>query len=200
MVKRIVLLFSVLMVFSQAGDKVVYKTDTYKLTEYDLQEFIKFGEFIARSSFSNTHKKQLRIWAIQSFKEEPKNNWEFYRLLHKTIMPKAKSKNRENYRVEMYLSTVLHFAKKPKHPHNLLSIVNQYNPPVKEALALQKQQHKAQLWKSQMELQSTLHLNRTMRKQMHLNTIMRLGGRVISVQGNEIVYRDKYGIKRTIRF
>lgn len=200
MIQRSLWLLILVSIYTHATHKIVSQKGSYTLSEQDLKAFVTFGEFMARSDFSPHDTKALAQWAIDSFQKKPKENAAFYKQLHTKMMPELQTNNKEQYRVEVYLAMRHYFAKKPQHPYNLLSVVNRYNPPLKEALALEKQQQKIKTLKSQMALQSTLHLNHTMRKQMQLNTIMRLGGKVIRVQGNQIVYRDKYGIRRVIYF
>ena len=202
--------FTILLFFTnlQAKEIVLFQKDKYTFTQKNLNELIMMTEYIARDRLSNKDKKFLKIWAIDDFKSAVKSSDFFYQSLSKNVVPYLNLKDtRKSYPTELYRDIVNMFDKHPEYsdnPLNLLSIINHYNPPKQELLALQKQEEQLQLQLLQMNQQSfnmimnstQAHsniINNSISQQSTINAIRLAGDTVLYESDTHIIAKDSIG-------
>ncbi|MCK5830528.1 MAG: hypothetical protein KAH20_09520 [Methylococcales bacterium] len=135
---QIIIFFSLL---HQVEAKNLYNDGTYVFTEKNAKEFLAFGQFLAGAEFTNQEKRDVKAYALADFKTSPKGGVSFYKSLSISIQ-EILSPNADPFaRVQLflYMHTKVKFAKSLKnHPGNFYKVIDRYNPPINEALALQQ--------------------------------------------------------------
>lgn len=148
-----------------AEKTVLYQQNKFSFTQKNANELIELAEYIGQSKLLASDKKLLTAWAIKDLKLGLAKRVVFYKALSNTVMTIIRNPaTKATYRTELYLKFYRSFAKKTKEerlPNNFWAVVNRYNPPIQEALIVQRLQ--AQLTLQQLRLNQSL-FNQTMRQ------------------------------------
>ena len=155
----------------------------------------------------------MQLWSTQDFKSFPKKAVQYYRVLINTILPKIRhlksAEERNVYRTNLYLGYFNLFRKKPeykKYANNFMAVIDRYNPPIQEALVLQRVNHSIVM--QQLKLNQMV-FNQTMRQQQETSdlviksirdnatrdSIRISGGAVLYETENRFFARDSKGRK-----
>lgn len=190
----------------QGKETILFQENNHTFTQQNFNELIQFTEYIARDKLNKNDIKALKIWAIDDFKSAPKKSEFFYKKLSKDVLPYFyKKKTRASYPTELYRDINNMFQKHPsKKTLNLLSIINHYNPPKKELLALKKLEAQLTYQLLQMNQQNFKMImnsnqqqaniiNNSIDQQSTINAISVTDGEVIAEYDDRIVAKDAHG-------
>ncbi len=131
-------------------NKVLYKKGSALFTQANIDDLVEFAEFLARSPLTKKDKKVLIPWAINDFISAPEKSAEFYRVLSgKLIKDIRKQPNKKNFRTRLFISFVTSFKHQKRPNNHILTIIDHYNPPIKEALQLRAIEHNLIMQQSQ---------------------------------------------------
>ena len=207
------ILFFAMLSFPLLGfsaDKVLYQKGSFIFAQKDANNLIELAEYIAGSRLSKKHRAALQFWAIDDYKNAPKIASSFYKTLANLIVPKIrKSKGNNTYRAELYLNFVDSYKKHPeyrKKPNNFLSVIDRYNPPIKEALLIRQIRFNSvmqQMQSNQRIFNQTIHqmqrssdmINKSIRDQSARSSITIPGGKILRETDGKIYAEDNKGQK-----
>jgi alpha-D-ribose 1-methylphosphonate 5-triphosphate diphosphatase PhnM len=202
------ILFITLLLFTtlHAKEIILFQENNHTFTQKNFNELIQFTEYLARDKLKKEDIKALKIWAIEDFKLAPNVAKTFYTKLSQDVVPYFyKKETRATYPTELYRNIINMFQKHPsKNPLNLLSIINHYNPPKKELIALQKReaQFTYQLLQMnqqnfQMIMNSTQQhaniINNAISQDSTINAIRVSGGEVVAEYDDRFIAKDAHG-------